>query len=70
MPFHDGDLRGYAAVSLAAVRDRVPGSVLDGLLAGLGKVPSAAWRLGNVTEVLRTLRLPASVEELWTYAGL
>ena len=114
VPFHDGDLRGYAAVSLAEVRDRVPGSVLDALLAGLGKasglelvavtsavlwfvfgpsqrppapfaeltaaqqrvvlalveVPAAEWRLGNFTEVLRAWRLPGSVEELRTYAGL
>lgn len=41
--FYDGDFRGYAAMSVAAMRDRVPTPVLDALLTGLAQAsgPSA-----------------------------
>lgn len=51
--FYDGDLRGYAAMSVAAMRDTAPESVLDTLLTGLGKTSG----LGAVATTVAVLGL-------------
>lgn len=51
--FYDGDLRGYAAMSVAAMRDRVPAPVLDSLLTGLER----ASGLGAVATTVAVLSL-------------
>ncbi|MCU7820371.1 HEAT repeat domain-containing protein [Kitasatospora sp. DSM 101779] len=42
VPFHDGDLRGYAALALTQVADRYPGEALDAVTTGLASAAGPA----------------------------
>ncbi|GAA2742247.1 HEAT repeat domain-containing protein [Kitasatospora cinereorecta] len=68
IPFHEGDLRGYAAVALAQLADRYPAEALDAVTTGLASavgpaafpVTAAALRLAFGPEL--PAALPAFAE--------